>query len=333
MPDTPVRIGVLGAASIARRRMLPAFAAHPATEVVAIASRTPDRAAELTARYGGTPFSRYEDVLRPDNGVDAVYVPLPIALHAHWTERALLSDKHVLAEKPLTDDPAKAVELVRLARDRGLALMENVLFLQHSQHAAAARLLGEGVIGELRAFSAAFAIPPTPETDIRHRPELGGGALLDVGYYPVRAAMHLVGPELEVVGAMTRTCPERLVDTAGGALLRRVLDGVPVQLTWGMEHFYRSCYEYWGSRGRIFVEPAFTPGPDHVPRLRIVADTGAREIVLEPDDQVAATVEVFVQAVRADGVRADVAEATVLQARLLDEIRFRAGDVTADGVR
>lgn len=320
----PLRIAVLGSSSIARRRMLPAFTAHPHTEIAAIASRDPARARELTDLFGGTPLAGYAEALRPDNGVDAVYVPLPIALHAEWVERALDAGKHVLAEKPLTDDPAVAAKLFRLAASRGLALMENVFFLHHGQHAEVERLLADGAIGELRAFSAAFAIPPPPEADLRYRPELGGGALLDIGYYPLRAALRLLGPGLEVVGAAARTAPGRSVETSGSALLYRAADGVQVQLAYGMEHFYRSCYELWGSEGRLRVEPAYTPDSSHAPRLRLESRAGRSEIFLSAEDQVANTVGAFVRAVRAGGADVAAADAAVRQIRLLHEIRARA---------
>ncbi|MGW6714050.1 MULTISPECIES: Gfo/Idh/MocA family protein [Streptomyces] len=314
-----VRIGVLGCADIARRRMLPAMAAESGVEIAAVASRDAARARDLAGQYGARPHHGYGSLLERDD-VDAVYIPLPAALHARWTEAALRAGKHVLAEKPLTTSPADTERLTALAADSGLALMENVMFVHHAQHTAVRELVADGVIGEPRAFHAAFAIPRLPDGDIRYRPELGGGALWDVGVYTVRAALHFLGNDLAVVGATLDAVGGSPVDTAGTALLRTP-DGVGAHLTFGLDHGYRSAYELWGSLGRITVERAFTPPADHRPRIRLEGRDGVEELTLPADDQVAATVRAFASAVR-DAAPPD--PVLLRQASLLDELRSRA---------
>ncbi|MFD7238783.1 Gfo/Idh/MocA family protein [Streptomyces syringium] len=317
---TPLRFGTLGCAEFARRRMLPAMAAGPGTEVAAVASRDAAKAAETAARFGGSAVHGYAELLERDD-IDAVYVPLPPALHAEWTEKALLAGKHVLAEKPLTTDAARTGELFDLARDRGLVLMENVMFVHHSQHTVVARLVRDGAIGEPRALHATFTVPRLPEDDIRYRRDLGGGALWDIGIYPVRAALHLLGDRLELVGAQLTTGAGREVDTAGTALLATP-EGVAAQLTFGMDHSYRNTYELAGSEGRIIVDRAFTPPADHSPLLRVERAAGTEERRLEADDQVAATLAAFVTAVRTGSPGPD--RACRAQAALLDAIRASA---------
>ncbi|MFH8571824.1 Gfo/Idh/MocA family protein [Streptomyces sp. NPDC017993] len=318
-PNPPLRIGVLGCAEIARRRMLPAFDAVPGAVVTAVAARNAGRAAELAARHGCHPVTGYAALLaRPD--VDAVYVPLPVSLHAPWVEAALLAGKHVLAEKPLSEDPATTRRLLALAESRGLVLRENVMFVHHPQHAAVRQLVRDGAIGELRAFSASFAVPPLPADDIRYAPELGGGALLDIGIYPVGAAVHFLGDRLTVTGAVLRhgDDPHRgAVETSGAALLHTD-DGLSAQLTFGMDHSYRSAYELWGSRGRIRVERAFTLPADHHPAVRLERDGRSEEIRLAPADQVILAVTDFVAACRTGTPAAD---AVLRRAELLDGIR------------
>ncbi|MDN3262822.1 Gfo/Idh/MocA family oxidoreductase [Streptomyces sp. CSDS2] len=319
----PVRIGVLGCADIARRRMLPAMAAQAGVEIAAIAGRDAARARELAGRYGASPHHGYDELLARDD-VDAVYIPLPAALHARWTRAALRAGKHVLAEKPLTTSLADTEELFALAAKSGLTLMENVMFVHHSQHAAVRALVADGAIGRLRAFHAAFAIPELPDGDIRYDAGLGGGALWDTGVYPVRAALYFLGDALEVVGATLDAHGGRQVDTAGAALLRTP-DGVSAQLSFGLDHGYRSAYELWGSLGRITVERAFTPPADHQPLIRVERRGGVEEVVLPPDDQVAATVRAFAAAVRG-GTGPD--PRSLRQAWLLDELRARAAKST-----
>ncbi|CAM5560454.1 Gfo/Idh/MocA family protein [Streptomyces fumanus] len=314
-----IRVGVLGSAEIARRRMLPAFARSAAFEVAAIASRDPERGAAAAAPYRARVVPGYAHLI-DDADVDAVYVPLPLALHAEWVEAALRAGKHVLAEKPLSTSPEVSARLFALARRRGLALMENVMFVHHGQHARVRRLVEDGAIGEPRSFQASFTVPRRASGDIRYCPELGGGALWDTGVYPVRAAQHLLGAGLTVVGAVATAAAGFDVDTAGAALLRRDGDGVTVQLSYGLDHAYRSTYEISGSTGRLTLDTAFTPPADHVPVIRLHDRSGGRELRLDAEDQVAATVAAFAEAVRRGGVRAEDERATLEQGRLLREI-------------
>lgn len=315
-PPAPLRVGVLGCADIALRRMLPAFAASPAAALVAVASRDPAKAAATAARHGCRPVHGYEALL-DDDTIDAVYVPLPAALHARWVEAALTAGKHVLAEKPLTTHAPTTARLLALARSRRRVLMENVMFVHHRRHTTVRTLVAEGAIGELRAFRAAFCVPRRPATDIRLRPELGGGALWDTGVYPLRAALHHLGTGLRTTGAVLTRPDEHAVDTAGAALLHTP-DGVPVHLDFGLDHVYLNAYEIVGSHGRIHVDRAFTPPPDHTPAIRLDTPDGTRTVPVPPDDQVANSVAAFVAAVR-DDIPPD--PVVLEQATLLDAIR------------
>ncbi|WP_237329910.1 Gfo/Idh/MocA family protein [Streptomyces sp. CBMAI 2042] len=319
MSDT-LRIGVLGCADIARRRVLPAIAATDGVELTAVASRDETRARETAAPYGARPVHGYQALLDRDD-IDAVYVPLPAALHERWTEAALRAGRHVLAEKPLTTDPAATGRLLTLARRSGLFLMENVMFVHHSQHQAVRELLAGGAIGELRAFSAAFAVPRLPDGDIRYRADLGGGALWDTGLYPVRAALHLLGDALTVQGAVLTSGPGHDVDTAGTALLSTP-EGVSVHLAFGLDHAYRCGYEFWGSEGTLSVDRVFTPPADHHPEVRLRRGAGTRTLRLPAQDQVTATIAAFARAVRAGTPPDDTA---LRQAHLLHRIHRAAG--------
>jgi NDP-hexose-3-ketoreductase len=178
-----VRIGVLGCADIAWRRMLPAMATVPGISIAAVSSRSPEKARRFADEFGAQPYTDHEAVLTSDD-IDAVYLPLPTGMHADWAKKALAAGKHVLCEKPLTVTYPQAAELVAEAGRAGLRLMENFMFLHHSQHEEVRRTLTAGTIGELRTVNAAFGIPPLTPTDVRYDPALGGGALLDVGVYP-----------------------------------------------------------------------------------------------------------------------------------------------------
>ncbi|MEV0804768.1 Gfo/Idh/MocA family oxidoreductase [Micromonospora sp. NPDC050200] len=294
-PRGRVRLGVLGCAGIAWRRTLPAVEDEPSLDLVAVASRDADKAHRFGARFGCEPVEGYQRLLdRAD--IDAVYVPLPAALHSPWARAALRAGKHVLVEKPLTPDPAETAELLTAARKAGRVLMENYMFPFHTQHAAIRQLIAEGAVGEPRSFLSAFTIPRRPEGDIRLQAALGGGALLDVGGYPVGAAELILGPRLRVVGAALRRQPDLGVDIAGAALLVTD-DDVTAHLTFGMDHAYRASYELWGTAGRLVLEHAFAPPADHRPVVRIHRQDGVEELVLPADDQYRRAMRAFASAV------------------------------------
>ncbi|TYK52737.1 Gfo/Idh/MocA family oxidoreductase [Actinomadura decatromicini] len=317
-----LRIGVLGCAAIAGRKVLPAMARVEDVAITALASRDPAKAAEFAGRFGGAPVTGYADLLdRPD--VDAVYVAVPTGLHHRWALRALEAGKHVLVEKPLTATLDEAAELVAEARRSGLWLMDDFMFRHHSQHTAVRRLVESGRIGEVRSFASAFGIPPLDPSDVRYQAELGGGALLDVGVYPVQAALMFLGEELSVAGSVLRVDPELDVDLEGAALLHTPA-GVPAHLSFGFRSSYRSMYEIWGSEGRIVLERAFTPPPTLNPTLRVVRQDHAEEITLPPDDQFAQLVRAFARGVRDGAVLGPYADRLLRHAALVDDIRSQA---------
>ncbi|KUM95282.1 oxidoreductase [Streptomyces yokosukanensis] len=311
-------MGVLGCADIAWRRMLPALAGHPCIEVVAIGSRDAAKAAAFARRFGGDPVTGYEAVLdRPD--LDAVYVPLPPALNAEWTRRALEADKHVLCEKPLTVTARQASALRELARARGRALFENYMFLCHPQHRVVADLLAAGRIGEVRSLAAEFTIPGKPADDIRHRRDLGGGALTGVGVYPLRTALRYLGPVLQVAGAHLKPDRRTGVDTGGAALLTAP-DGAVAHIGFGLEHAYRCRYELTGSEGRIIVPRAYTPPADHTAVVHLERDGSREEFLVPPQDQFRSVVTDFVEGIRSGAPSPLTGRALTDQAGLVEDL-------------
>ncbi|MFI6346457.1 Gfo/Idh/MocA family protein [Streptomyces sp. NPDC050560] len=321
-PDGRLRVGVLGCADIARRRMLPAMATVPGIEITAVASRDPAKARAFTDTFGGEPVAGYAAALERDD-VDAVYIPLATGLHAEWITRALSAGKHVLCEKPLVTRYEEAAKAVSLARERGLLLMESFMFLRHSQHARVRELVADGAIGTLRSLTADFGIPPLPDGDTRYQRALGGSALLDVGVYPLRAAQLYLGSDIRVTGSYLRVDPRRGVDVAGGALLHDE-DGVTAHIGFGFVHAYRSRYELWGSSGRIGVERAFTPPAGFQPVIRLERQDVREERTLPADDQFANIAAEFADTI---AERRDVEphlEMILRQSALVEEVFTRA---------
>lgn len=323
----PVRFGVIGCADIAWRRTLPAMRAERTVGIRAVASRDLSTAERFADTFGGVAVNSYAELLKRDD-LDAVYIPLPPALHAEWVERALLAGKHVLVEKPLATRSREAGHLVALAAERGGLLLENMMFLHHPQHRRIDELVSDGAIGEVRSFLSSFTIPPRPQDDIRYRPDLGGGALMDTGVYPIRAALRFLGPRLRLVGAVLRVERARGA-VVGGSVLLSDPGGVTAQLAFGMEHSYCTRYELRGGSGRISLDRAFTPPPEHRPVARIQRHDLCEEIPLPAGDQFANIIASFAAAVRsgvgtaARGLSAQNAD-SLRQAELVDAIHDSA---------
>jgi predicted dehydrogenase len=303
--------------------MVPALINDPQTRVVAVASRSAAKAEKFGARFGIAAVAGYRAALERDD-VDAVYLPLPSGLHAEWIERALDAGKHVLAEKPLTTDPATTARLVATARKRGLVLRENYVFPHHPQHRAVRDLISSEEFGAVRMLTAVFTVPARPAGDIRLDPALGGGALLDNGGYPIRLAQLLLGPRLTVAGAALRRDRTTGVDTGGAAVLTTP-DGACAQLLFGLDQAYWAEYQVVGTRQRVRVDRAFTPPADLRPLVTRYAADGVHPLDLPASDQCANTVRAFVTAVRTRIDDPEQSAAIVRQAELVEAVRVQAG--------
>jgi D-xylose 1-dehydrogenase (NADP+, D-xylono-1,5-lactone-forming) len=185
-PSQPLRFGILGAADIARKALIPAIDAAANAELVALASRD---AARGRALFSGRVMAGY-DALLEDPEVDAVYLPLPNNLHREWALRALAAGKHVLCEKPLALTAAEAEEMAGAARSSGRVLMEAFMYRFHPSI--------RSVVADLRRkppaeLSARFGFSLDAPGNYRLDPALGGGALLDVGCYTINLARWILG--------------------------------------------------------------------------------------------------------------------------------------------
>jgi len=190
---TPLTIGIIGAANIARQ-FTAALRDNPVVRVVAVASRTDDAARAYAAANGIERWFGSYEALLAERGIDAVYNPLPNHLHAEWSIKAANAGKHVLCEKPLCLTRADAEAMFAAARANGVVLLEAYPYKFQPQAIALQRLLDEGAIGTVRTMQASFGFTVmNPEVNIRMKPEVGGGALLDAGSYPVSLVRLVMG--------------------------------------------------------------------------------------------------------------------------------------------
>ena len=259
-------IGVLGCANIAKRSVIPAILTIPELELVAIASRTLAKANEFAHLFNCEAVEGYQNLL-DEKDIDVIYMPLPTGLHEEWVLKALDAGKHVLIEKSLAMSYASAQLMVKKAREKGLLIMENFMFLYHGQHHFVKQLIADGKIGELRCFRSSFGFPPLANDNFRYNKTLGGGALLDAAAYTVRASQLFLGNEL-TVAASDLNYNNGTVDIFGGAYLKSKT-GTFSEVAFGFDNFYQCNYELWGSKGKITAQRAFTPTPDFKPTITL----------------------------------------------------------------
>ncbi|RMG41310.1 MAG: gfo/Idh/MocA family oxidoreductase [Planctomycetota bacterium] len=189
-PDRPVRFGILGTARIAVQ-VAAAIRGARGAELRAVASRDAERARRWAEEHGcAVAYGDYRQLLQ-DETIDVVYIPLPPALHPEWTIRAAEAGKHVLCEKPLAATLADARSMVAACRGQGVQLMDGVMWIHHPRTAAMKQCLLNGDFGPLRRVTSAFSFcwPRIPENEFRLQRAMGGGSLLDLGWYCVGAAI------------------------------------------------------------------------------------------------------------------------------------------------
>jgi D-xylose 1-dehydrogenase (NADP+, D-xylono-1,5-lactone-forming) len=199
MTREPVRWGIVSTADI-NRKVIPGAKASPKVDLVAVASRTQERADRYAAWWEIPRAHGSYEALLEDPAIEAVYISLPNTLHVEWSIRALEAGKHVLCEKPLSRTPADVEAAFEAAERCDRFLMEAFMWRHHPQTARLAELVREGAIGELRLIRSVFSYSLYDETNIRLQPEVEGGALMDVGCYNVSASRFL-GGEPERVSA------------------------------------------------------------------------------------------------------------------------------------
>ena len=196
----PIRWGVLGAANFARQHMAPAIHAAKGAELYALATSSPEKAADFAAFAPAIKLHQSYDDLLADPAIDAVYIPLPNHLHVEWSQKALAAGKHVLCEKPMGLVAADYDKLIAARDTSGLLAAEAFMIVHHPQFARARELVQGGAVGKLVHVDATFSFNNGGDaTNIRNRPETAGGAMRDIGVYVMGAARFVTGLEPDTI--------------------------------------------------------------------------------------------------------------------------------------
>jgi predicted dehydrogenase len=256
---------VLGSASIATRKVIPAMQQSKCCDVVAIASRDEARAAAAAAELGIPRHHGSYDDLLADAEVEAVYIPLPNHVHAEWTLRAAAAGKHVLCEKPLALTVAQTIEMIDGCRAAGVALMEAFMYRLHPLWQRVRALVEEGAIGELMTIQAFFSYHNLDPQNIRNIAAYGGGALMDIGCYPINVARWMFDGEPTGVAATVRRDPTFGTDVLTSAVLD--FDGRQATFTCSTQIEPDQRVHLIGTAGRLLVEIPFNIPPDRPTRI------------------------------------------------------------------
>ena len=291
-----MRFGVLSTANIGRKAVVPAMQ-RSQHEVLAIASRDADRAAAVAADLDIPRSYGSYDALLADDDLDAVYNPLPNALHAEWTRAAADAGVNVLCEKPLAEDATTARALHEYCRARGVTLMEGFMYRFHPRTKRATEIVDEE-LDTVHAVDASFkfALRDRPD-DIRLDAELAGGSVMDVGCYAISAARLFLG-EPDRVYARTRDSRDSGVDTEMAGVLAYD-DGPLARIASGFETSKVQTYRVEADNGWLEADVAYDIDADQAATLEYAVDGRRTTERFDPVDQYTLEVDHFAACVAA----------------------------------
>ncbi|HUY54442.1 MAG TPA: Gfo/Idh/MocA family oxidoreductase [Candidatus Nanopelagicaceae bacterium] len=327
MTEPPLRWGILGAADIAEKAVMPAIQGAGG-ELAALASRNPERGRALASRFQIPRLClSYQELVEGD--LDAVYIPLPNSLHLPWALRAAAAGKHVLCEKPLALTAEEARQMTDAAQVHQVVLAEAVMYRYHPRWQTVHRLIREGEIGHLRHLQGSFTFSLGPPPDIRWEKDLGGGALYDVGSYLVNAGRWLAGEPTRV---LARAQLRHGVDSDGSLLLEFQSSGGPVsaELAYSFESAEHQNLQLIGTKGSLQIRKPFTAWRgESIPLfLRREADGDTEMVATPAADPYQEMVETFTARIRGGPALPTGPEDAEMSLRVLDAARRSLGSAT-----
>ena len=325
----PVRWGILGAANIAVNKVIPAMRASRLSVPVAIASRDIAKARAAAAALGiPRAYGSYDELIA-DTDVEAVYNPLPNHLHVPWSIRAAQAGKHVLCEKPIALSAAEARTLLAARNETNVQVAEAFMVRAHPQWKAVERVLASGRIGALRLITGHFSYYRRDPADIRSQVDWGGGALMDIGCYPIFIARWMYGTEPLEVATMMERDPDLRIDRLTSAMMRFPTGQATFTCAGQLGPYQR--VQLFGERGRIEVEIPFNAPPDKPCRIFVddgskLGDASAEAIVIPAVDQFTLQADRFSEAVRGVGSLPVSLETSIGNMEVIDAL-FRSAEL------
>jgi len=323
-----IRWGILGYARIAREQVMPAIQRSSNSVLATLASRDAGKRGDAQTRFPGLAVQPSYEALLADSTIDAIYIPLPNALHREWTLRAADAGKHVLCEKPIGLTAEESAEMIAAARKHGVKLMEAFMYRYTHRTRAVIEVLRSGVLGEIKYVASNFRFLLANPASIKLKPELGGGSLYDVGCYPV----NFIGLVADTAAGARpgQILPESVsgesirvggVDTAFSAVLKYP-SGLLASVNCGFNTHGRIFSEIVGTKGVLEIPDTFL---DHAGALRVTMGAGSREIAVPESDRYRAEIEDFAEAILQDRDPLFPLEETQRNAVVIDRLIAAAG--------
>ncbi len=315
-----IRLGILGAARITRTALMIPSRQMPGVEITAIGARDQARALAQAERFRIPHAHAGYSAVLDDPDIDAIYIPLPASLHAPWTLAAIDAGKHVLVEKPFTGNAETARLVAARASDATTVVMEAYHSGLHPLHERLREIVGSGELGKIHHARGTFGVPIPPGRDIRWNVALGGGGLLDVGYYPVRTLREVLGGPASVLEARawTRGAIDRLL------IARIDIGGVAAEIVSSIwSRHIGSRVEITGDLGRLRVSWPYQP--QHGAAIRVTSTAGSRVERVERTSTYALQLTAFREVVAGRALVVNDARAGVAQLEVIDAIYRAAG--------
>jgi predicted dehydrogenase len=259
--------GILGAANIAVKKVIPAMQAAENCEIIAIASRNLANAKQ-TAHDLDIPkfYGSYEDLLA-DSEIEAVYIPLPNDLHLEWTIKSAEAGKHVLCEKPIGVNAAEVRKMIEVRNKTGVKIQEAFMVRTHPTWLAVREIVKSGRIGDVKAVTMFFSYSNFDKTNIRNKLENGGGALFDIGCYCINLSRFIFDDEPLRISSLIERDEETKIDKLTSAMLDFPRGHATFTCSTQLVPYQRM--QICGSKGRIEVEIPVNIPTDSVTRIFI----------------------------------------------------------------
>ncbi len=290
-----IRWGVLGVAKIATTKVIPAMQRCEYAEIAAIASRDLPKAREAAESLNIPKAHSSYEALLADPEIDAIYIPLPNQLHVPWSIRSVRAGKHVLCEKPIGLSSAEARDLIAARDAAGVKVGEAFMVRTHPQWLRARELARSGAIGDLPLITGPFSYFNRDPTNVRNIAEWGGGALMDIGCYPITLSRMVFGEEPGRVLGLIERDPEFRTDRLTSAMLEFPSGQCAFSCSTQLVPYQRM--HLFGTRGRIEIEIPFNAPPDRP--TRIFVDDRVEEFPI--CDQYTIQGDLFSRAILEDG--------------------------------
>ena len=317
-----IRWGIISTAKIGVGKVIPGIMKSKSSEVVAIASRELGRAQAAPDRLGiPRAYGSYEELLA-DPAIDAVYNPLPNHLHVELSLQAARAGKHVLCEKPVGMNAADAERLRRAPA--GIHIAEAFMVRHHPQWIRVREIVRSGELGDLRAIRAVFSYFLDDPEDVRSKPEMGGGGILDIGCYAVTGARFLFESEPKRVVSLVDRDPAFGTDRLA-SVIADFGDGRQLSFVCSTQAVPHQSIEVIGTKARVELLIPFNAPPDQPTALLVDGGQAmdgrfARREIMPPCDQYAEQAEAFAQLILGRGETAFGIEDAIANMRALDAI-------------